>query len=677
MVINTICVIQGRLGSKRFPNKILKPIAKNLSVIQFLIRRINKSKKIDKIIFATSKNQNNDLIKKILVKENCEIFFGDENNVLKRFNDSVKKYKFRDIVRITADCPFVDPKVIDKMLYIHKKDNYDFTHNTSTFPDGLDVEIFKYKFLKKATVKAKSNYEKEHVTPFIKNIKNLKLFNYNLDKDYSNLRVTLDYPEDYNLIKKIYGKLFKIKKYGYQDIIKIMKKNKNLTKINQKYNKLDGSKILSGQKLWKRANEIIPGGTMLFSKNPDLFLPVKWPAYFEKSKGCKIWDVDKIAYHDLSLMGVGTNILGYSNPVVDREVIKTIKNGNMTTLNSFQEIELAERLIDLHPWADMARFTRSGGEANAVAIRIARATSGKDNVAICGYHGWHDWYLASNLKDKNNLDKHLMKNVPYSGVPSRLKNSCHPFEYNNFNQLKYLVERKNIGVIKMEVHRNEEPRNHFLSKVRKLASDKNIVLIFDECTSGFRKTFGGLHKYYKITPDIAIFGKALGNGYAINAVIGKKSIMDKTNNTFISSTFWTERIGPTAALATLREMEKIKSWDVISSIGKKIKKQWSSISKINSVSIDIQGIDALPNFIFKSKNHLKYKTFVTQEMLKRKILASNSIYCSISHTDKVMNKYFDLLNKFFYKISKIEKNELNLEDCLKSPVCLSGLRNIK
>ena len=289
MVINTICVIQGRLGSKRFPNKILKPIAKNLSVIQFLIRRINKSKKIDKIIFATSKNQNNDIIKKILVKENCEIFFGDENNVLKRFNDSVKKYKFRDIVRITADCPFVDPKVIDKMLYIHKKDNYDFTHNTSTFPDGLDVEIFKYKFLKKATVKAKSNYEKEHVTPFIKNIKNLKLFNYNLDKDYSNLRVTLDYPEDYNLIKKIYGKLFKIKKYGYQDIIKIMKKNKNLTKINQKYNKLDGSKILSGQKLWKRANEIIPGGTMLFSKNPDLFLPVKWPAYFEKSKGCKIW----------------------------------------------------------------------------------------------------------------------------------------------------------------------------------------------------------------------------------------------------------------------------------------------------------------------------------------------------------------------------------------------------
>jgi glutamate-1-semialdehyde aminotransferase len=229
----------------------------------------------------------------------------------------------------------------------------------------------------------------------------------------------------------------------------------------------------------------------------------------------------------------------------------------------------------------------------------------------------------------------------------------------------------------MEVHRNEEPRNHFLSKVRKLASDKNIVLIFDECTSGFRKTFGGLHKYYKITPDIAIFGKALGNGYAINAVIGKKSIMDKTNNTFISSTFWTERIGPTAALATLREMEKIKSWDVISSIGKKIKKQWSSISKINSVSIDIQGIDALPNFIYKSKNHLKYKTFVTQEMLKRKILASNSIYCSISHTDKVMNKYFDLLNEVFYKISKIEKNELNLEDCLKSPVCLSGLRNIK
>ena len=393
------------------------------------------------------------------------------------------------------------------------------------------------------------------------------------------------------------------------------------------------NKINTGQKVWQRAKKIIPGGTMLFSKNPDLFLPNKWPAYFKKSKGCKIWDLDNNCFNDLSYMGVGTNILGYSHPRVEKKVIKTVQLGSMTSFNSKEEIYLAEKLVDMHKWSEMARFTRSGGEANAVAIRIARAASGKDKIAVCGYHGWHDWYLSSNLNRPNNLNNHLMKNVPITGVPNALKNTVFTFDYNDFNALKNIVSKHKIGVIKMEVKRNEEPKNDFLKKVRNLAN-KKIVLIFDECTSGFRETFGGLHKKYNVNPDLAIFGKALGNGYAINAIIGNKSVMDYCKSTFISSTFWTERIGPTAALETLKVMEEKRSWKNITELGILIKKNWGKISKDNKVKIKIQGIDAIPN-LFLNQNNLQYKTFITQEMFKYKILAANVIFCSLPHKDQL------------------------------------------
>ena len=211
------------------------------------------------------------------------------------------------------------------------------------------------------------------------------------------------------------------------------------------------------------------------------------------------------------LMGIGPNALGYGNNQVDQAVLNAISKGNMSTFSCPEEVELAERLIDMHPWADMARFARSGGEANSVAIRLARAASGKDNVAFCGYHGWHDWYLASNLSDSKGLDGHLLPGLDPHGVPQNLKDSVHPFEYNNFAKLEELVKTKNIGVIKMEVIRNMEPQDNFLQKVRDLASKKNIVLVFDECSSGFRENFGGIFQKYNVEPDMVMFGKTIGN----------------------------------------------------------------------------------------------------------------------------------------------------------------------
>ena len=431
----------------------------------------------------------------------------------------------------------------------------------------------------------------------------------------------------------------------------------------------------TGQKLWHKAKSVIPGGNMLLSKRAEMFLPEKWPAYFSKAKGCKVWDLDGNEYIDMSIMGIGTNILGYGHPEVDEAVMKTVQAGNMSTLNCPEEVYLAEKLIDMHPWADMVRFARSGGEANAIAIRIARAASGKDKVAICGYHGWHDWYLSANLGDEKNLDGHLLPGLDPAGVPRNLKGTVFPFTYNNFEELENLVNTQDIGVIKMEVSRNTGPEDNFLHKVRKLATDKSIVLVFDECTSGFRQTFGGLHKLYGVEPDMAMFGKALGNGYAITATIGRREVMEAAQSTFISSTFWTERIGPTAALKTLEVMERTNSWETITKTGLDIRARWQQLADKYELAIEHWGLPSLAGFTFKSSSALIFKTFITQEMLKKGYLASNCVYVSTTHTPEIVDKFFEDLAPIFEAI-QLHSSQNQIDALLKGPVCHGGFKRL-
>jgi glutamate-1-semialdehyde 2,1-aminomutase len=671
-----LAIIQARYNSTRFPGKVLKKI-NNQTVLEILIKRLSKSKNISKIIVACSNNFKDKAIIDVCNKLVVDYFVGSENDVLERFYKAAKKYKGENIVRITADCPLLDYKIVDKVIsnFFLKKVDYASNVNPSTFPDGLDVEVFKFSALKEAYINTRKSSEREHVTPFIINNKKFKKFNLKNYKDYSFLRLTLDEKEDFTLIKKIIKNFKNNLNFNLKNILALYKNKKNLFLINNHLVRNEGYNLNTGQKMWKRAKNIIPGGTMLFSKNPDLFLPKFWPAYFEKTKGCNVWDLEGRKYFDFSMMGVGTNILGYSRKEVDDAVKKVINKGNMSTLNSVEEIFLAEKLIQMHPWAEKVRFTRTGGEAAAIAVRIARAATGRDKVAICGYHGWHDWYLSANLSDSQNLNSHLMRNLPIQGVQKKLKNSAFVFEYNNFDQLKKIVSQENIGTVVMEVSRNEPSKKHFLENVRKLTKNKNIVLIFDECTSGFRETFGGLHLKYKINPDIATFGKALGNGYAINAVIGTESIMSYANSTFISSTFWTERIGSVAGLKTLEIMEKIKSWDIISGLGNKVKANWTILAKKHNLKLKIQGLSALPRFDFENKNNLYYKTFVSQEFLKKNFLASNAIYLCTEHNMKIFNNYFDILDSVFLKISRSISDNINPQKLLSGPVCIGGIRS--
>ena len=316
-------------------------------------------------------------------------------------------------------------------------------------------------------------------------------------------------------------------------------------------------KIKKGIELWKKAKRIIPGGTQLLSKRSEQFLPEQWPSYYKKAKGVEIWDLDGNKYIDMAYMGIGACILGYADEDVNIAVKRAIDEGSMSTLNSPEEVELTELLLNLHPWAEMVRIARTGGEAMAIAVRIARAYTKKDKIAFCGYHGWHDWYLSANLADDKSLDGHLLPGLEPLGVPRCLKGTSIPFNYNKIQELKEIISKnKDIGVIVIEPLRHHYPEDNFLGKVREIANEIKAVLVFDEITSGWRMNVGGVHQLYNVEPDIAVYGKGISNGFPMAAIIGKGKIMDMAQRSFISSTYWTERIGPAAALATINKLRK-------------------------------------------------------------------------------------------------------------------------
>tara|TARA_B100000768_G_C11282719_1_gene379645 strand:+ start:4313 stop:5623 length:1311 start_codon:yes stop_codon:yes gene_type:complete len=431
----------------------------------------------------------------------------------------------------------------------------------------------------------------------------------------------------------------------------------------------------TGQKLYLKAKKVILGGNMLLSKRPEMTLPNLWPAYYSKSNKIFVWDLDNKKYIDM-ICFVGQNILGYANKSVDKFVFKNAAKGNMTSLNCPEEVILANKLIELHPWAKVAKFARSGGEANAMSIRIARASTKRDHIAICGYHGWHDWYLSVNLSGKNKLNNHHLPGLLPDGVPKNLKNTVHPFNYGDFEKLKKISKKYKLAAIKMEVARNALPDIDFLKKIRKFATKNKIVLIFDECTSGFRRNLGGLHMTQKIYPDMCMFGKALGNGYAITAVIGKKNIMNKAKNSFISSTFWSERIGFLAGIRTIDVMKKIKSWEKIIKSGKYLSEKIKELAKKYKLSINVGGIDSITYYSFNSKKNLKYKTFISQEMLKKGYLASNITFLTIFHTKNVIDEFIKNLDPIFLKISKFENNKINVDNFLKGPVCHATFKRL-
>jgi glutamate-1-semialdehyde 2,1-aminomutase len=433
----------------------------------------------------------------------------------------------------------------------------------------------------------------------------------------------------------------------------------------------------TGQELYRRAKTRIPGGTQLLSKRPEMFLPENWPAYYSRAEGAAVWDLDGNKYYDMSYNGIGACILGAADPDVDAAVIAAVRSGVMSTLNCREEAELAELLCQIHPWADMVRYARSGGEAMAIAVRIARAHTGRDRVAFCGYHGWHDWYLAANLSEEHALDGHLLPGLAPAGVPRGLLGTALPFHYNRLDELEAIVNRhgNELAAVVMEPIRNDEPAPGFLEGIRALCDRIGAVFVIDEITAGFRLVAGGAHLLYGVTPDIAVFAKAISNGYSMAAIIGRHDVMQAVQQTFISSTYWTERVGPAAALATVRKVQRCDVPARLNELGLLVRAGWEAAGQRAGLPLEVGGIVPLSHFAFMVPDAQAAHTLYTQLMLDRGFLATKAFYTTYAHDARIAEEYLQATEESFGTIAGALAQG-KVREMLRGPVAHTGFARL-
>jgi len=428
--------------------------------------------------------------------------------------------------------------------------------------------------------------------------------------------------------------------------------------------------LKKGPALYRHAKTRIPGGTHLLSKRPEMFLPDRWPSYYASAKGAEVTDLDGNRYIDMTIMGMGACVLGFADPDVDAAVKRTIDTGVASTLNAPEEVELADLLCELHPWADMVRYARGGGEILSVAIRVARAATKRDKVAFSGYHGWTDWYLSANLGASDNLDGHLLPGLDPSGVPRSLRETALPFHYNKLAELEQIVaaNRGEIAAIVMEVGRDEPPQPGYLEAVRALATEIGAVLIFDEVTSGFRMCAGGIHlSMGDVRPDLATFAKGISNGYAMAALVGRGRVMDAVQTTFISSTNWTERIGPTAALATIKKFRAVDAAAHMIRVGTAVVDGWKTAASAAGLEIATSKIPTICHFRFIHPDERAMVTLFSQMMLERGFLASSNFRPSYAHQPEHVERYVAATREIFAHLADSAKRG-TLAEQLTGPV---------
>ena len=431
------------------------------------------------------------------------------------------------------------------------------------------------------------------------------------------------------------------------------------------------------QDLYRHAKQRMPGGTQLLSKRPEMLAPDQWPAYFREARGCETWDLDGRHYYDFSTNGIGSCLLGFRDPDVTRAVQRRISLGSMCTLNPPEEVELADLLCEIHPWAGQVRFTRCGGEVCAAAVRIARATTDRSLVAICGYSGWQDWYLAANLGEADALRGHLLPGLSPLGVPRELRGTALTFTFNNREEFQAIINAhgNQLAAVVMEPCRAVEPAPGFLEFVRDAAHRAGALLIIDEISIGWRLHFGGAHLKFGVNPDLAVFSKAMGNGHPIAAVIGTRAAMAGAHDSFISSTYWTESVGPVAALAVIRKMQTGDVPAHVAKVGTRVMQAWEDSGRRHGLPVHVGGFPCLAHFRFDHEKADAMRTLYTQHMLDRGYLAGTGLYPTLAHTEAVVECYGQAIDEVFAQIAQA-LDAGDIEKRLRGPVAHTGFRRL-
>ena len=661
-------LIQARMSSTRFPGKVLEEVNPRegyfMPMLQYQIERLSRLKKSLMVGVVTSAASADDKIAKLCENIGTYCYRGSGFDLLSRYYCAAEEINAETIVRVTSDCPLIDPKIVEDLLQIYLNNEHDFVSNTeplpTTYPDGMDVSIFSFKSLKKSYEEALKPSEREHVTFYItNNPKKFKLYKLDLKNDLSKYRLTVDYKRDLLLIRKIFD-VFKEKKIyqpGLSYIINVIDNN-SLFKVNEGHrfgegwissferdkekNNFEGklSKPLELKKTnyaWKKQIKYIPGGAQTFSKMPNAYCEGSSPKLLYRGKGGHVWDLDDNEYCDF-VLGLGPIILGHCYKEVDKAYSECAANFFSTpSLGHPLEAKLGEKLSEIIPSAEMVRYGKNGSDATAGAVRLARGITGKEIIGCSGYHGWQDWFMGQTNRNR--------------GIPKAIGELTKSFKYNDLNSIENIFENNkgNVAAIIMEPMCAEFPEDDFLKKVKSLCEINSALLIFDEVCTGFRMDIGGAQTLLGVTPDISCFGKAVSNGYPISIIAGKKKYLKEFEDIFFSFTFGGELPAIAAALKTIEILiEKDVCKEIIQK-GNLFLKNFNLIAE--QLGIDYMraiGHGSWPKYEisdYKNFSSEQILTLFQQELIKRNILTRSSPFICYQHSNSDIELFLNAAKK--------------------------------
>ena len=630
------------MGSTRFPGKVLADIEGEPMLLR-IVRRVGRSQMIQQTVVATSDQKADDRIAELCAQRAISVFRGNEKDVLDRFYQAAKMFAADIVVRITGDCPFIDPEVVDRVIGGFRNEPCDYASNTivCTYPDGLDTEVFSFAALEDAWRNGRRAADREHVTPYLRTSQRFRLRNVEseLGRSLRHLRWTVDAPCDLEFARAVYSRFGGRDTFRWQDILQLIDREPALTRLNAGrvrnegyYHSIAGEpKLPAGQReltasrnLIAKARALIPGASQTLSKGSTQYVQGVAPTFLSKGEGCHVWDVDGNRYIDYS-MGLGPIILGYGYPAVDEAVRRQLADGVTFSLPHHLEITVAERLVDMIPCAEMVRFGKNGSDATAGAVRLARAFTGRDRVLCCGYHGWQDWFIGT---------------TSYSaGVPESVRQLTATFDYNDIEGLKGLLSQYagQVAAVILEPIGVIEPAPGFLQQVRELCSAEGSLLIFDEVITGFRLAQGGAQEYFGVLPDLSCFGKAMANGYPLSAIVGPRKIMKSFESTFFSFTFGGEALSLAAADATMQEIRRKSVIARLWEHGSNLMDGTNALAREFGLEKVVRCIGLPPRTVMNfsdesNRESLLIKSLFQQECLRRGILFSGAHNLSFSHT---------------------------------------------
>ena len=647
-----VAVIQARMGSTRFPGKTLADVC-GRPMLSRVVERVRKAKLIDKTVVATTARTCDDAIASACGEMDVACYRGNAEDVLDRFYCAAKAHSADAVVRVTADCPLIDPEVIDKVVERFQEGDCDYVSNTLrySYPDGLDTEVFSFRVLEEAWQQATQVSEREHVTPYLRKAK-FRTANVECESTVplQRQRWTVDYPSDLEFVQKVYSEFAGNGSFGFRDVVQLLERKPAIAAVrgkiicNEGYYRglyreaVAGSapKLAIGQSLaWlARSQKVIPGGAQTFSKAHTQYVQGVAPIFLARGKGARVWDVDGNEYIDY-VQGLLPNILGYANEEVNRAVAEQIAEGHSFSLAHPIEVELAERLTNIIPCAEMVRFGKNGSDVTSGAVRAARAYTGRERIVCCGYHGWQDWYIGS-------TSRHL-------GVPAAVRGLTHSFRYNDLASLEAVLTTYNgeFGAVIMEPFNFQEPAPGFLQGVKDLAHNHGALLIFDEICSGFHFGLGGAQKLFGVIPDLACFGKAMGNGFPISCVVGGADVMRTMEKIFFSSTFAGETSAMAAAMKVFDVLENTDALTRIEASGRVLQDGTNVLAKEAGLEKRLECVgrpqwSLLKIYESDGADSLLLKNLFQQEAIKRGILLLATHNLTAAHDSAIIDRTLEI-----------------------------------